>query len=733
MKPIRLCIHILLLLLLSTGTVGAQPYFQVEPNVQVSRDGKTLVNPWVGGLNYLQLSAIDVDFDGVQDLFAFDRSGNRRLVFRNAGLTDSVRFLHLPSAETAFPACTSWAICADYNQDGKADLFTYNQGAMDVYRNTGSASTGLSFVKVSTQMRSYYGSDYLPLYISGVDLPAIADADGDGDLDVFTFSPDGVFIQFHRNLSKETYGVPDSLNQFHVESNCWGEIRENFANCQISLNLPCTGRPSPVSAEQKNILHSGSSLMAYDANANGVTDLLVGDISCNTITQLINAGTNLNSVVNNQDAQYPTGNSPVDLPYFPAAFFIDVNNDAKRDLLVCPNAQNAENVKGQWFYRNEGQDNAPDFRFQRKDLLASEVLDAGENSLVSIFDADADGRPDLLMSSFGYLQTGGTHQSRITLLRNTGTSGNVSFAVVDSDYLSLSQLNMRSLAPSFGDLNGDNLPDIIMGNEDGKLIYIPNSGTASLPTFLLSNAVASFGGIDVGSNSVPQIVDWNSDGISDLLVGNRSGKVYAYQGTNAAQPVFTLSSPFWGGVSTAANQPGQLTLGYATPRLIRYQGSWKLFSGSMRGGIYVFNQIDGNLSGTFNKVDSAYLNLPMQSYSSLDFADLNGDQQLDMVAGGIGGGLVFFKGSIADALNENRVKPECNVFPNPASGLVTVECTKPITGIRCFNALGQEVKDFAFVANTRQSFDAVDLPIGWLLLAVETPTGIMHRMLWHQP
>jgi hypothetical protein len=62
-----------------------------------------------------------------------------------------------------------------------------------------------------------------------------------------------------------------------------------------------------------------------------------------------------------------------------------------------------------------------------------------------------------------------------------------------------------------------------------------------------------------------------------------------------------------------------------------------------------------------------------------------------------------------------------------------VECTKPITGIRCFNALGQVIKDFSFSANTRQSFDTVDLPIGWLLLAVETPVGIMHQMLWHQP
>jgi hypothetical protein len=724
---------ILIFLILWACLLKAQPYFHLQPNVQVSRDGKALVNPWVGGLNYLQLSSIDVDFDGVQDVFAFDRSGNRRLVFRNAGLTDSVRLVHLPGAEVTFPPCTSWAICADYNQDGKADLFTYNQGAMDVYRNVGSPSFGLSFIKVSTQMRSYYGSDYLPLYISGVDLPALADADGDGDLDVFTFSPDGVFIQYHRNLSKETYGVPDSLNQFHVESNCWGEIRENFANCQISLNLPCTGRPAPIADEQKNILHSGSSLMAYDANANGVTDLLVGDISCNTIAQLINEGTNLNSVVNNQDAQYPSGNVPVELSYFPAAFFLDVNNDSKRDLVVCPNAQNAENVKAQWYYRNAAQDNAPDFRFQRKDLLASEVLDAGENSLITIFDADADGRPDLLMSSFGYLQSGGTHQSRVTLLRNTTTNGNVSFAVVDSDYLSLSQLNMRSLAPSFGDLNGDNLSDIIMGNEDGKLIYIPNSGTASLPSFLLSNAVASFGGIDVGSNSVPQIVDWNSDGILDVLVGNRSGRVYAYQGTNSAQPLFTLSSSFWGGVSSAANLPGQLTLGYATPRLVRYQGSWRLFSGSTLGGMYAFDQIDGNLSGTFHRIDSAYLNLPMQPYSSLDFADFNGDQQLDMVAGGIGGGLMFFEGTSSDAVRESEFLPDLNVFPNPTNGKFSVTCSQPITGLRCCNALGQEVKRFSCSPSSRLSIDLGDLPGGWLLLMVETSSGIIHRTLWHQP
>ena len=49
--------------------------------IPVITDGDTLSNPWVGGLTAPQWSPIDFDFDGDEDLFAFDRDGSRLLAF----------------------------------------------------------------------------------------------------------------------------------------------------------------------------------------------------------------------------------------------------------------------------------------------------------------------------------------------------------------------------------------------------------------------------------------------------------------------------------------------------------------------------------------------------------------------------------------------------------------------------------------------------------------------------
>ncbi len=56
----------------------------------------------------------------------------------------------------------------------------------------------------------------------------------------------------------------------------------------------------------------------------------------------------------------------------------------------------------------------------------------------------------------------------------------------------------------------------------------------------------SLGDIDVGNYSVPVVHDWNSDGVNDLLIGQRNGtngfvSYYENLGTNSS-PVYGTSS-----------------------------------------------------------------------------------------------------------------------------------------------------------------------------------------------
>ena len=45
-------------------------------DIPVSHSGHTLELPWAGGINGVRFSEIDLNLDGVDDLFAFEKHGN---------------------------------------------------------------------------------------------------------------------------------------------------------------------------------------------------------------------------------------------------------------------------------------------------------------------------------------------------------------------------------------------------------------------------------------------------------------------------------------------------------------------------------------------------------------------------------------------------------------------------------------------------------------------------------
>ena len=102
----------------------AQPlYFVRDQHVKLlSSDNKdTLLNAFAGGLNSPQISEIDLNNDGKQDLFVFDRSGSSVHTFiRQANGS----FLFAPHYAAQFPRLNSWALLRDYDADGKPDIFS---------------------------------------------------------------------------------------------------------------------------------------------------------------------------------------------------------------------------------------------------------------------------------------------------------------------------------------------------------------------------------------------------------------------------------------------------------------------------------------------------------------------------------------------------------------------------------------------------------------------------------
>ena len=273
----------------------AQFYFERSNFIEVLKNGSTQDLAWTGGMNYVQFSNIDLDYDGNMDLFVFDRSSNKWMTFLHSGNAGTTEYVYAPEYEGAFPEMTSWVLLRDYNCDGKMDIFAHTSAGIMVWANTGNSGTGLAFEKKTDPfIFTLFFTSVVNLYVSSGDIPAIEDIDGDGDLDVLTFGTSGSTVEYHKNLSMEMYGVCDSL-VYEMRNQCWGRFTEsstsNSVNLWDTLTYPCDGstvanpeRPEMVSDEINYELigstdrarHVGSTLLAFDNNGDTIMDLLLG-------------------------------------------------------------------------------------------------------------------------------------------------------------------------------------------------------------------------------------------------------------------------------------------------------------------------------------------------------------------------------------------------------------------------------------------------------------------------
>lgn len=87
------------------------------------------------------------------------------------------------------------------------------------------------------------------------------------------------------------------------------------------------------------------------------------------------------------------------------------------------------------------------------------------------------------------------------------------------------------------DWNGDGLPDILVGGERGGIVWYPNCGTRQHPSFPYSKLLCTADGkpLDVGFSATPLVIDWDGDGVQDLVCGCEWNRAVWYKniGTNA--------------------------------------------------------------------------------------------------------------------------------------------------------------------------------------------------------
>jgi len=710
-----------LVLLLSFNFSKAQPWLKRNDSIQVSLSGVPIRNPWVGGLNYCQFSEIDLNLDGIKDLFVFDRTGNRISTFINKGSANKVDYYYAPEYATKFPPLHDWVLLRDYNCDGKEDIFGYSDigGSVKVYRNDSNPIDGLKFTLVSPAIYSdYHTGSPLYLYISSVDVPSITDIDGDGDIDIVTMVLGGTSLEYHQNQSKQLYGTCDSLT-FVKQAGCWGDFTESFSSNVVSLGVSCREN-THVGYDTTKIqsAHSGSCQLCLQLNGHPDKDLILGALGYPSMNGLINGGDSSSANMISQDIHYPSTDVSVNLNSFPCAYNVDVNNDGLKDLLVCPNSIYVENLNSVWYYQNVGTNALPVFKHQQNNFLQDNMIETGEGAYPVFFDYNADGLMDLLIGNYGYYANTG-YTSEISLYQNTGTLTTPKFDLVTRDFASLSTLGINNLVPAFGDLNGDGAPDMMLGAEDGTLIFYKNTAASGSPAnFVLSKANftdATGAIIDVGDFCAPQIIDIDRDGKNDLLIGARNGKLTYYRNTGTlTNPSFTLVSRNFGNIQI---QKSGYILGFSYPFMFDLAGVHKMIVGSENGFLYYYDHIDGNLSGTFNLLDSMYQHIWEGVRTAPNGADVNNDGLMDMVVGNYSGGVAFYQGQLTNPFSgiETHSNELFNYefFPNPASRSITIRLknngNRQTITLAVYNLVGEKLLEQQLVSGNSQADVQVNL------------------------
>jgi hypothetical protein len=631
----------------------------VIDNIASAND--TLSIAWSGGLSQSEFSTVDVDNDGILDMFVFDRVGDRFLLLKNQGIANTIKYKNYWKDYDAFPNIRDWALLEDYDGDGKNDIFHYYNGGISVYKNI-SIPGVLQFTLVKSQLLSNYVPSTLVLYVSPADIPALTDVDLDGDLDILTYGFSSGCLEYHKNLSQENYGHSDSL-QFIKATDNWGLYSEGVSLYNITLGDSCdTGR------------HTGSTVLAIDMNNDHDKDLVIGDAGGSNLAYLRNGGDTNFAVIDFVDPNFPQNNNstiPVNLSIFTAAFYLDVNNDNKKDLLVSNSSPgNGETAQSIWRYKNNGTTTAPDFKHQQNDFLQDNMIELGEGAFPALFDYNRDGLMDLAIGNALYFA--GTGQ--IAIFRNTGTALQPTFELVNLDMGSVSTQNVKNITPTFGDMDGDGDVDMIIGETVGYIHYYENTAPVLPNTpaqFLLTTT--QYFGIKENSFSAPFIIDLNMDGVLDIVCGSRLGKLNYYQNTG------TTTSPNFSNIPTISNLGGVSTVdatfsssGYSLPWFFTHAGKLELFLGSYSGKIYHYTDIyDGanNIQPNFNWVTGVVGYFKDGVRSAVTIGDFNNDLYPDMIYGNLGGGVDLLYGQYAQIGIEEFAKDpnEFMLYPNPVT------------------------------------------------------------------
>ncbi|MEW6680529.1 MAG: VCBS repeat-containing protein, partial [bacterium] len=275
----------------------------------------------------------------------------------------------------------------------------------------------------------------------------------------------------------------------------------------------------PIPVAGKNIDIGAYSIpFVYDWNNDGRKDLLVGD-EFGYVYLFLNYGTDENPLFTSYSrlqARESTSTlvmKDLKVGGFSAPYVIDYNNDTKKDLLV------GDKFGYIYYFENIESDDSPILQKGAR-IKGGSDLDVGNRAYPCVIDYNTDGKKDLVVGDeYGYIR----------LYLNYGSDYEPLFATHTKLLLGTGNTEIKvcyNSTPIFVDWNKNGKRDLLVGDRDGYLWLFLNYGNDLSPQYDQGRRLNE---PYVSGNASPYVVDWDNNGLFDLLIGSRDGIVYLYQ------------------------------------------------------------------------------------------------------------------------------------------------------------------------------------------------------------
>jgi len=677
---------LVLIFLLIASPAFAQAIFELDQSKSVRVDGLDVPIGFSQGINSAQIQTMDLTGDGAEEWVVWDINSRQLQVFEKKGESFSIR----PELSYLFPTDISgFLVLADFDQDGKKDLFTSTALGIRAYRNT-STGTQISWTIAQNFLR-LEGANNIPA--NNLDTPLLQDVEGDGDLDlvIFNFAV-GDFLEFYRNTSVERKGAPD-IDGFAFPVRHWGNF-EFCACAQISFGQTCDGRALNTGNrldENARIQHAGGHSILYrDFTGDGIPDLLLGRDECNTLYFLPNSGSSFSPRFSSFSTQVPGYGS---LPQFQR---FHVGRLIGEDLIVSLNTN----------------ETAAPFRIDFANSVVKLEKSTGVISPIlqdKLFDLGENVRPYFKGNVFAgelwltaNVKNGNSVQGQAFRLSYSGDR----FELVNEDYISLSGLNLLEVQLiEYGSVKNQSyllVPGVRTTNGIPSQILLRGQGQNWID-FSLSGLSLRVG---------DQLTFFPYQGKDHLLVAAQNGSLTLYEVDLEARTATLKTANFLGFQDNPANR----NLSVA----VQIQDLPNLYTVDQTGRIFLVRDMMNSETREEVSVKIGDQNLPFRLGRNTWISVVNPgfDENVDLILGSRGGGITYLKSVQSDSPSGDQLLVK--VYPNPTDGPFKV-ISNTASKARLITSLGQILLDeITIPANREITIQAQPLQPGPYFLQLET-------------